>query len=161
MQDQLVPLLPAIRRFAYSLTGAPADADDLLQMTVERLLTRSVPDDVELLKWAFRVCRNLWIDEYRARQVRQRATENPALRASVVDGEAAIHNHISVGEVNAAMQELPDEQRTILALVAVEGLAYKDVAQALQVPLGTVMSRLARARAALADRFRDSAGVKV
>ena len=65
MKEDLKALLPVIRRFAYSLTGNMADADDLLQSTIEKILTKPVPEDVALLAWSYRVCRNLWIDEYR------------------------------------------------------------------------------------------------
>lgn len=151
MRDELTRLAPALRRFAYSLTGAAHDADDLLQNTLERLLSRGVPDDVELAKWAFRVCRNIWIDEYRARKVRQRnvypleETEEPA-----IDGTQAIYDEITLREVDAAMDKLPDDQRSIMALVALQGMSYKEVAETLGIPAGTVMSRLARARVALA-----------
>lgn len=152
LQQELAHLAPMLRRFAYSLTGSAADADDLLQNTLERLLSRTIPDDVELVKWAFRVCRNLWIDEYRARKVRQKNvyslddTEEPA-----IDGEQAIHDHIALTQIDAAMNQLPDEQRSIMALVAVQGMSYKEVAETLGIPTGTVMSRLARARIALAN----------
>lgn len=157
MRDELTRLAPALRRFAYSLTGAAHDADDLLQNTLERLLSRGVPDDVELAKWAFRVCRNIWIDEYRARKVRQRnvypleETEEPA-----VDGTQAIYDEITLREVDAAMDKLPDDQRSIMALVALQGMSYKEVAETLGIPAGTVMSRLARARVALAGFLNSS-----
>lgn len=150
LKQELTRLAPMLRRFAYSLTGSAADADDLLQNTLERLLSREIPADIELTKWAFRICRNLWIDEYRARKVRQKNvyslddTEEPA-----VDGEQAIHDQISLAQIDAAMNKLPDDQRSVIALVAVQGMSYKEVAETLGIPTGTVMSRLARARAAL------------
>ncbi len=159
LKQELTRIAPMLRRFAYSLTGAAADADDLLQNTLERLLSREIPDDVELVKWAFRVCRNLWIDEYRARKVRQKNvyslddTEEPA-----VDGEQAIHDQITLAQVDAAMNQLPDEQRSIMALVAVQGMSYKEVAETLGIPAGTVMSRLARARVALAGFLNPAVG---
>lgn len=152
MKQELTRLAPMLRRFAYSLTGSAADADDLLQSTLERLLSRGIPDDVEPAKWAFRVCRNLWIDEYRARKVRQKNvyslddTEEPA-----ADGEQVIHDQIALAQVDAAMNRLPDDQRSIMALVALQGMSYKEVAETLGIPTGTVMSRLARARIALAN----------
>jgi len=152
MKEELIHLAPMLRRFAYSLTGSAHDADDLLQNTLERLLSRDIPADVELAKWAFRVCRNIWIDEYRARKIRQRNTssledaEEPA-----IDGEQAIYDQITLGEVDAAMDKLPDDQRSIMALVALQGMSYKEVAETLGIPAGTVMSRLARARIALAN----------
>lgn len=150
LKQELTQLAPMLRRFAYSLTGSAADADDLLQNTLERLLSREIPADIELVKWAFRICRNLWIDEYRARKVRQKNvyslddTEEPA-----VDGEQAIHDQISLTQIDVAMNKLPDDQRSVIALVAVQGMSYKEVAETLGIPTGTVMSRLARARAAL------------
>jgi RNA polymerase sigma factor (sigma-70 family) len=158
MKEELLTLMPAIRRFAYSLTGSPHDADDLLQNTIERVLSRGVPDDVELVKWVFRVCRNLWIDEYRARKVRhsdQAADE--LLDEQAIDGEKIICDHITLHQVNHAMDQLPDDHRSILALVAVQGMSYKEVAETLSVPMGTVMSRLARARVALSQFLKTSA----
>lgn len=152
MKEQLTALLPALRRFAWSLTHSAHDADDLLQGTVERILRKGVPDDVELARWAFTVCRNLWIDEYRARRTRQNALWDPQLTgADHIDGERAIHSQMALAEVDRAMQRLPDEQRLVLGMVAVQGLAYRQVAEELDIPLGTVMSRLARARVRLVE----------
>lgn len=150
MHQQLKQLLPGLRRFAYSLTGSVPEADDLLQGTVEKLLRRAPPEGVELDRWAFRVCRNLWIDECRAKKVRQDAAQKPELsEGQVVDGERATASEIELGQVNAAMERLPDGQREIISLVAVQGMSYQEVSDTLGVPRGTVMSRLARARAAL------------
>lgn len=158
IKQELARLAPALRRFAYSLTGVAADADDLLQNTLERLLSHGVPEDIELAKWAFRVCRNLWIDEYRARKVRQRNTYSlDDTEEPHVDGEQAIHDQIALAQVDAAMNQLPDEQRSIMALVALQGMSYKEVAETLGIPAGTVMSRLARARIALANFLQSPA----
>lgn len=151
---ELVEILPNLRRFALSLAGSLADADDLLQTTVERVLERGLPDDAELLPWTMKVCRNLWIDEIRARKVRQSAARDPVLSdEQIVAGETELHGKLSLREVQAALAELPEEQRAVLELVAVEGYAYKEAAAALETPIGTVMSRLARARAALAKKL--------
>jgi RNA polymerase sigma factor (sigma-70 family) len=158
MKRELTTLLPALRRFAYSLTGSAQDADDLLQNTVERILSRDLPNDVELVKWAFRICRNIWIDEYRARKIRHNAAQLPELEEPTVDGANTIYNQITLGQVNAAMNKLPDDQRSILALVAVQGMSYKEVAETLSIPIGTVMSRLARARVALSRFLNSSPG---
>ena len=158
MKEELARLAPMLRRFAYSLTGSAADADDLLQNTLERLLTRGIPADIEPAKWAFRVCRNIWIDEYRARKIRQHntysldETEEPS-----VDGEQTIHDQITLDQVDAAMNKLPDDQRSIMALVALQGMSYKEVAETLGIPAGTVMSRLARARVALSNYLNPTA----
>lgn len=153
-QQELVQILPNLRRFALSLSGNMADADDLLQMTVERVLTRGLPDAAELLPWTMKVMRNLWIDEIRSRKVRTGAARDPVLvDEQVVDGEKDAIGKLSLGELQDALQDIPDEQRTVLLLVAVEGFSYREAAERLDTPIGTVMSRLARARAALADRF--------
>lgn len=157
MKQELTSLVPMIRRFAYSLTGSMADADDLLQSTVERVLSKKIPKDVDLNKWVFRVCRNLWIDEYRSRKVRQEAAQQPELsEGQIVDGERAIAGEMELERVNRAMDRLPNDQRSILALVALQGMSYKEVAATLEIPMGTVMSRLARARAALCEILNTS-----
>lgn len=146
IKQQLMELLPSLRRFCCSLTYSVHDADDLLQATVERILDKGVPENVELAKWAFRVCRNIWIDEYRARRTRQNAAFDPELREANVDGERQVHAEMELERVTQAMQNLPDNQRIVLGMVAAQGLSYKRVAEILDIPLGTVMSRLARAR---------------
>lgn len=160
MKNQIIALVPMIRRFAYSLTGNHHDADDLLQNTIERLLTKGVPDNVELNKWMFRVCRNLWIDEYRSRKVRQTAAQSPELSSGqIINDEKKQTDRISLHEVNNAMDVLPDEQRSILSLVAIQGMSYKEVSETLEIPIGTVMSRLSRARISLSQCLNTSTGV--
>ena len=154
VRKELTAALPDIRRFAYSLTGARADADDLLQATVERILDKGAPEDADMKKWSYRVAKNIWIDEIRSRRVRRRAVSEGKIDINDrLDGERVVLGSISLAEVNRAMERLPDDQRAALALVAVEGLSYADAAEALEVPIGTVMSRISRARAALADIF--------
>lgn len=147
-----------MRRFACSLTRNRDDADDLLQSTLARVLERGVPDDADLLRWMFRVCRNLWIDELRSRTVRGVVGDaaEPA-----VDGEAVLLGEVAVREVTDAMAALPEEQRALLSLVAVEGLTYREASEVLEIPIGTVMSRLARARAALAAHFSRARASRV
>ena len=159
--DELVAVLPNLRRFALSLAGNLADADDLLQGTVERILQRGLPDDADVLPWAMKVCRNLWIDEVRARKVRQTAAADPQLAdEQVVAGEDEQIGKLSLREVHATMQRMPEEQRAVLMLVAVEGYSYRQAAAALDAPIGTIMSRLARARAALADKLNTTRKVQ-
>jgi RNA polymerase sigma factor (sigma-70 family) len=158
MKSELTEAIPQLRRFAYSLTGSMDDADDLLQSTVERALNHKVPEGVDLTKWLFRVCRNLWIDDYRSRKVRQEATLQPQLQdREIVDGERAMASEVELDQVSRAMDTLPDDQRSVLSLVAVQGMSYKEVAATLQIPAGTVMSRLARARTALIQSLNLSA----
>lgn len=155
-KEALLETLPQLRRFAQSLAGNRHDGDDLMQTTVERVLERGVPEGVGLRPWMFKICKNLWIDERRAHAVRIRAARMPELADEpVVSGEDVAIGELTLREVERAMAELPDEQRLVLSLVAVEGLAYREAAEILDTPIGTVMSRLARARTALARQFDD------
>ncbi len=152
LREEIVVRLPKLRRFSYALTGAAHAADDLMQSTVERLLSKGVPEDADLTRWMFRVCKNIWIDEIRAQRVRGPQTDPEELdKVARFDGERAALSRIALNQVNAAMDQLPDDQRTVLSLIAMEGYSYKDAAEILEIPIGTVMSRLARARRAVAD----------
>ena len=149
-RQDLIDELPRLKRYCLSLTSDPADADDLLQITVERLLEKGMPADAHVAKWSHRVCKNLWIDEIRSRDVRNRY----ALSEGVVDGagttSANTEESVQLDRVSAAMEQLPAEQRAALVQVAVEGRSYAEAAAFLEVPIGTIMSRVARARKALA-----------
>lgn len=159
LRQDIVEALPRLRRFAYSLTGARHDADDLLQATVERLLERGVPKDASVQRWAFRVCKNIWIDEIRSRQVRKNAAASGKVGGeTVVDGERIVMDRMTFTQVNEAMARLPDEQRAALSLVALEGFSYAEAAEALGAPIGTIMSRIARARRALSEALNRGAG---
>jgi RNA polymerase sigma factor (sigma-70 family) len=159
MKPELTLLLPALRRFAYSLTGSMHDADDLVQNTLLRILKSPPPEDVLLAKWAFKICRNQWIDDYRSQKVRTLATSKPELQAeNYTDGEADIINDITLGEVNSAMNNLSDDQREVLSLIAVQGMSYSEAAEILAIPTGTIMSRLARARSNMVSFFKQPNG---
>lgn len=150
LRQAIVELLPRLRRFAFALTGTRADADDLLQATVVRLLEKGVPEGVDLSRWSFRVCKNIWIDEIRSRNVRTLAAVSGKTGGeNSVDGEKTVMDKIAFTEVTNAMSKLPDEQRAALSLVALEGFSYAEAADALDAPIGTIMSRIARARKSL------------
>ena len=150
----LLAELGGLRKFCLSLTGSPADADDLLQTTVERILEKGLPADAAPLKWAYRVCRNAWIDEVRSRQVRQRYPAQAGDDdASAPSAEASASSERAVSRVADALNELPEDQRMALVLVAVEGKTYAETAEIMGVPTGTIMSRFARARRQLADKM--------
>lgn len=162
-RQQVIAILPNIRRFALSLTGSMADADDLLQSTVERMLERGLPDDAALLPYSLKTCRNLWIDEIRSRKVREAAASSgdPVFPGNtMVCGEQQVLGEISLREVQTALAEMPAEQRAVLELVAVEGYSYRDAAHVLDIPIGTVMSRLARGRTALVERLGNGKPAK-
>ena len=144
--------LPRLRRFARALTGQVADADDIVQIAMERALTRldQFQEGTRLDAWLFGIVRNAWIDEARSRTRRAKVFAPPELGESVGDdGASAVHAKLEADDVWAAMRRLPEDQREAVALVCVEGLAYREAAETLGVPVGTVTSRLARGREAL------------
>lgn len=150
--DALGAMLPRLRRFAYALSRHPADADDLAALAVERALrSRSqFTPGTRLDSWLFRITRNLWIDEARSRQ-RRAAWEAPPEAGELqgFDGAVEIERSAELAKVMRAMSELPDEQREVLALIMIEGLGYREAAELLGQPIGTVSSRLVRGRNAL------------
>ena len=157
-REALMAELGGLRRFCYSLTGNAADADDLLQTTVERLLQKGMPEDAHTAKWSYRVCKNVWIDELRSREVRQRY---PITVVDEID-ESPSTEHVADGEremvaVSRALEQLPAEQRLALTLVAVEGKTYAEAAEILEVSVGTIMSRIARARKNLLQSYSPDA----
>lgn len=149
---EMVALLPRLRRFACGLTGSLADADDLVQGACVKALDRIEQwrPGTRLDSWMFRILQNLWIDQLRERRGREVAMDPEDLAERAV-GDAARENEarIALGEVRREVAKLPPEQRAVLMLVSVEGVSYKEAAEILEIPIGTVMSRLARARLAL------------
>lgn len=143
---ELVSLLPRLRRFGRAIARHREDADDLVQIAVERALTRREQWEpgTRLVSWMFRIMKNAWIDELRSR-VRREHIFAPEEEGEHV-GVAAIDGHIEALAVRKAMQALNDEQRIAVSLVLVEGLPYKEAAEVLDIPIGTLTSRLARAR---------------
>jgi RNA polymerase sigma-70 factor (ECF subfamily) len=152
LQRQIVELLPRLRRLARVLARDAADADDLVQATVERALVHQGQwrPGTRLDSWMFRIMKNAWIDESRARSRRTRVFAPEEQGEGVGhDGAAAMETRLAASEVERAMGRLPDEQRLAVALVLVDGLSYKEAAEVLEVPQGTLTSRLARGRMAL------------
>lgn len=156
--DDLIRLLPNLKRFALSLCHAPDVADDLVQLTVERAFAARDRFDpaTRLEPWLFRILRNAWIDMVRRERTRGHEVDLDAADATggrAVDGPDSAENRLMLSAVQAAMAELPPEQRAVMHLVCVEELSYAEAAEVLEIPKGTVMSRLARARAAIAARL--------
>jgi RNA polymerase sigma-70 factor (ECF subfamily) len=149
IHEQIVVLLPRLRRFARNLTRNPHDADDVVQIAVERALLRvdQWRRDARLDSWMFKIVRNAWIDELRSRGRRDRVFVAEEAGDSV--GVESIENEIARMSVQAAMARLPEDQRVAVSLVLVEGLPYKEAAEVLEIPMGTLTSRLARGREAL------------
>ena len=156
IRNQMVALLPRLRRFALSLTGNRADADDLVQDTVERALANlhRWERGTRLDSWMFRIAQNHFIDGMRARK-RARAVVSESLDGAEnvsFDGARAAESRIAFTDMCKALGELPEDQRSAVALVLIDGMSYRDAADVLGVPIGTLTSRLSRAREALATR---------
>ena len=153
-QRQLIELLPRLRRFARGLTRHAADADDLVQTAVERALARRGQwrPGTRLDWWTMRIMKNAWIDETRARG--RRGDDGPQdldLLADPIAGDAAARDEgLALAQ---AMDGLPDDQRLAVALVLIDGLSYAEAAEVLEIPPGTLTSRLVRGRMALMARL--------
>lgn len=146
-EDELISLLPRLRRFAHSLTGNLADADDVVQMgCIKALRGRDGwTPGTRLDSWLFRILQNTWRDELRRKKVRPEGTA-VELELDIPDETDRLGDRATLASVRRAMQRLPEEQREALSLVSVEGLPYAEAADILGVPVGTLMSRVARAR---------------
>lgn len=145
LKNLLVQELPRLRRFAHGLTGNKSDADDLVQSLVEKLLTKE-PQNTPEVPWLLRVCKNLWIDKVRTQQNREQLLEQNFETAEPVS-EGPQNDQMD--QIMAAMMQLSQEQRQLVTLVIVEGFSYQEAADVLEIPVGTVMSRVARARSKL------------
>jgi RNA polymerase sigma-70 factor, ECF subfamily len=151
---QLVAFLPNLRRFAISLCRSRDVADDLVQAACERALANAgrFEAGTRFDAWMFRILRNLWIDNIR-KQSAAGPQEDIDQRHDIVGvtGERVVEASITLKRVAQAITELPDDQREVTLLVCVEDLSYREAADVLGIPIGTVMSRLARARKNLAE----------
>jgi RNA polymerase sigma-70 factor, ECF subfamily len=149
-------LLPRLWRFALRLAGDKHDAEDLVQRACVRALERQhqLQPGSSALSWLFAIVHSVWLNEVRARRIHSRGciqwTEE--LAETVADRSASDpETHVLHQQIVAAVSRLPDAQRTVMLLVAVEGMSYREAASVLQVPIGTVMSRLARARLTIGE----------
>lgn len=146
--QQLRELLPRLRRFALSLSQQPACADDLVQATLERALSRwrSKQPEGDLRAWLFSILYRQFIDsQRRAKRHAQLLSWFSREEPTAPSAESLVISHATL----QAFSQLPSEQRALLLLVSVEGLSYQAAAETLAIPIGTVMSRLSRARQAL------------
>ena len=151
-EDELCALLPRLRRFAHGLSRSAADADDLTQLTIERALRSKAQwlPGTRLDSWLYKIMRNLWIDTVRSRGRKERF-EAPAEEAEKLghDPRDGVEAAIDLQRVMSAMDRLPVEQREVVALILIEGFGYREAAELLDLPIGTVSSRLVRGRTAL------------
>jgi RNA polymerase sigma factor (sigma-70 family) len=148
LHGRIIELLPKLRRFARSLARNPHDADDLLQGALERALAHleQWQADTRLDSWLYTIVKNAWIDELRSRARREHTLADSEQADAVPDHRGDASGTLAVDQ---AMECLPADQRLAVALVLIEGLPYKEAAQIIGVPMGTLTSRLARGREAL------------
>ena len=116
-----------------------------------------MPESAHAAKWAYRICKNAWIDEIRSREVRHRYPQMVTDDGDVSpSAEQTAGGERQMAAVSAALEQLPKEQRLALTLVAVDGKTYAEAADILEVPVGTIMSRIARARRNLMATYEPS-----
>lgn len=157
IHNDIAALLPRLRRFARSIVYHREDADDLVQVAVERALGRSEQWEpgTRLDSWMFRIMKNAWIDEVRSRMRRDTVFAPEEAGEHVGDNYAEAHQQRMA--IEKAVSMLSDEHRMVIALVLVDGMPYKEAAEVLEIPMGTLTSRLVRARIALQALLSDQA----
>jgi len=160
MKSDLIAMLPRLRRFARSLTRSATEADDLVQEACLRALSRSDQWDPSqpLDRWVFRIARNLWISEIRKRGVRMGQGQVPAEETSELVTPETGEHRVAATQLQAQIMALPEDLSAVLLAVSVEGYSYAEAAELFDVPIGTVMSRVHRARKALAATLSADGG---
>lgn len=157
LRRDLTDLIPRLRRFARVLAGNVADADDVVQASLEKAMRNldQWQPGTRLDRWMFTIARNVWIDE--CRRVSSRPGHDDISELYDLagdDGEDIVLRRSRDRAIRAAVEVLPEDQRVLVALVVMEGYAYREAADMLDLPIGTVMSRLSRAKAALAKHLQ-------
>lgn len=160
LANLLPQMLPRLWAFALRISGDQHDAEDLVQRACVRALERAhqLQPGTSPLSWMFSIVQSTWINEVRARNVRSRSGMewDDAFLETISDPNTRTPEQNAMdGQIVSAVQRLPEAQRAVMLLVAVEGFSYSEAAEILNVPLGTVMSRLSRARQAIGALFSD------
>ena len=162
-RQELIALIPRLRRFARALTGNMADADDVVQASLEKAMTSldQWQPGTQLDRWLFRIAPNTWIDDRRRAHNRMGHDDiGEMIGLAGDDGVATAEQSAEARMVRAAVDRLPPEQRDVVALVMLEEFSYREAAEMLGLPIGTVMSRLSRAKAALAKVLAGEGAVQ-
>ena len=162
-QEQMIAFLPRLSGFALSLTGNADQRDDLVQETCARALAHrdQWQPGTRLDSWMFRIAQNLWFDRKRAAKIRGEPMDIEAIEnLAGSDGRRVMQSRLALTEVLRGLEQLSPEHRVLIALVCVDGLTYQEAADVLELPVGTVMSRLARARLALHDAINRAPAFK-
>ena len=156
IRAEIVHFLPRLRRFCIAIGGGIDAGEDLMQATVERALSRRDQwrEGSRLDSWMYRIAQNLNIDSARARRSRGVAVDIEAIAERAgEDGRVTVEQRSELAAAVDAMGQLSEDQRALIALVVVDGRSYREAADILEIPIGSVMSRLARARQAIDARL--------
>ena len=152
LRQQIVSVLPRLRRFCLALARRQDVADDICQATVERALSRAdqFVTGSRMDSWMYKIAQNIWIDEGRKRRTRgQEVAVDEAYGMVGSDGVKEIEGRSDLARARSALASLPEDQRTLITLVVLDGMSYKEASETLDIPMGTVMSRISRARRAI------------
>jgi RNA polymerase sigma-70 factor (ECF subfamily) len=158
LRRDIAALLPRLRRFGIALAGSVEQGDDIVQAAIERVLVKSDQWQLgtSLESWTFKIMQNLWRDELRRRRTDERKQAlNSAATDDMVDGSNVAESMLMLNKTRACFTQLPEDQRLALALVVLDGQSYRDAAHQLDIPIGTLMSRLSRGRDALRRMMED------
>ncbi|SFA70033.1 RNA polymerase sigma-70 factor, ECF subfamily [Collimonas sp. OK607] len=159
-EADMVVWLPVLRRYARALTGDAAWADDLVQDTAERALNRwhTLQPESNVRAWLLTILRHLYIDQLRKR--REFAVDDESAPWRTMAAPADEVDGLFLADVQRALYSLPVDQREVLLLVGLEELSYQQVSGILGIPVGTVMSRLSRARERMRSLLKEDPGSK-
>lgn len=161
IKAEMVALVPRLRRFAHALCGSREEGDDLVQTACVKALSRlgQFEPGTRLDSWMFRIVQTTYLDEVRSARHRRMRHDPDAIERQSDAGAAAgrAEHRLLLARVRDEVAALPPDQRAVIALVAIEGYSYKEAAEMLQTPIGTVMSRLARARQRLMPLIAEPA----
>lgn len=157
VRDGLPEVYPRLWRFCIALTGSVDQAGDLAQATALRAVERSsqFKPGTHLDRWLFVMARRLWLNELRAQAVRSKGGLVAVDEINIEDTAPGVETNIFASQVLSEIARLPEAQRETVALVYIEGYRYAEAAEILEIPVGTVMSRLAAARKTLAGRLTE------
>ena len=163
VQEELIRMLPRLRRFALGLTGNMQEADELVQAACERGLDKidQWRTGTRLDSWMFRILQNIFLDNMRKHKLRGDPVSPESYKQDVDTHSQRlpeIRNNLSL--VAEAMKNIPEEQRAVVMLVCVEEQSYKEAAETIGVPVGTIMSRLSRARMNLSKILESAPVIK-
>lgn len=157
LREAIVASLPSVWRFAVSLAGSLDLADDLSQKTCVRALERKdqIYDVTGVKRWLMTICRSIWYNDLRAKALRQTQSLDASAGLDVAADLLPAETNIYAREVFTSISALPETHRSVVVLALVEGYTYRETAIILDIPIGTVMSRLSSARGKLAKDFSD------